>query len=67
MKMTEDFRERLIDEWADLQKKILRLDRAIMYFGFEGKDEINQQDLQLLKDQLRVMKEYVAILVKRIG
>jgi hypothetical protein len=67
MKITEDFRERLIDEWADLQKKMLRLDRAIMYFEVEGKNEVLQQDLRLLKDQLRVMKEYAAILIKRIG
>jgi hypothetical protein len=67
MKITDDFRERLIDEWADLQKKRCRLTRAISHFEYEGRNEINQQDLQLLKEQAAVMKEYAAILMKRIG
>ena len=61
--MGADFKERLFEELEQLQDRIDKLDTFVMGSKFREL-EIEQQDL--LKEQLRAMNQYENILALRI-
>jgi len=60
----EDYKQRVIDEGTELKDKMEKLGKFILTEAF---DELDQDDQDLLKLQLKAMINYLNILTERIN
>lgn len=59
-----DFRSRLFDEYSELQKKVEKLKEFIIGDTYDKLPEIDRTDL---KEQLKHMEAYNAVLSRRVS
>ena len=66
LKITDDAYIRMVNEKANLEKKVEKLEAFIKAATLGEFDNINKEELDLLKEQLHYMNGYLRVLKIRI-